>query len=83
MYHLACLEPPFNGDNLINLGNSIANKKPKQIPHVFSNKFITFVDQLLNKNPRLRPSAVEALQSIPTFVAKSKSGEGLYPVLIY
>ena len=44
LYHMACLEPPFQADNLITLGNMIVNKKPKQIPHVYSSKFRSFVD---------------------------------------
>lgn len=52
LYHLACLEPPFSGDNLITLGNAIANKKPKPIPHVYSSKFRNFVEILLSKNPK-------------------------------
>ena len=32
LYHLACLEPPFSGDNLISLGNNIVNKHPKNLP---------------------------------------------------
>mmetsp|Transcript_12257 Transcript_12257/g.12060 ORF Transcript_12257/g.12060 Transcript_12257/m.12060 type:complete len:110 (-) Transcript_12257:80-409(-) len=32
IYHLACLEPPFQGENLITLGNNIVNKKPKALP---------------------------------------------------
>jgi NIMA (never in mitosis gene a)-related kinase len=27
LYHLSSLEPPFQADNLINLGNAIANRK--------------------------------------------------------
>jgi NIMA (never in mitosis gene a)-related kinase len=75
LYHLACLEPPFHGDNLVTLGNAIAHKKPKPVPHVYSNKFQTFVERLLKKNPRDRPTALEAIGMIPAFVSKGKGGE--------
>lgn len=29
VYHMAQLEPPFQGDNLVTLGNLITTKKPK------------------------------------------------------
>lgn len=32
LYHLASLEPPFQAENLITLGNNIVNKKPKPLP---------------------------------------------------
>ena len=68
LYHLAVLEPPFQGENLITLGQCIANKRPlKPIPAVYSNKFKSFVDAFLQKNPKDRPTASEALEKIPTF----------------
>jgi len=51
IYHLACLEPPFQGDNLISLGNSIVNKKPKALPQIYSSKFVNFLDKFLAKKP--------------------------------
>jgi len=75
------LEPPFAGDNLITLGNAIANKKPKAIPHVYSSKFRNFVDVLLNKSPKQRPTALEAIKMIPAFVTKNKgdgTSKGMY-----
>lgn len=65
LYHLAVMEPPFQGDNLITLGNAIATKKPqKLIPAVYSTKFRNFVDKLMNKNPYERPTATEAIEKI-------------------
>lgn len=71
IYHLAQLEPPFQADNLITLGNNIVNKKPKPLPQGFSTKLISFVDQLLAKKPQDRPTAREATLLIPTFVKKA------------
>lgn len=36
IFHLAALEPPFSGDNLINLGYNIVNKPPKPLPTQYS-----------------------------------------------
>lgn len=68
IYHLAQLEPPFQGDNLITLGNNIVNKKPKPLPQGFSSKLISFIDHLLSKKPYDRPTAKEAVNLIPSFV---------------
>ncbi|CDW91219.1 protein kinase domain containing protein [Stylonychia lemnae] len=72
IYHLACLEPPFQGDNLITLGNNIVNKKHKQLPQIYSNKLSNFIDRFLAKKASERPSAREAVQLIPTFVKSAK-----------
>ena len=65
LYHLACLEPPFQGDNLITLGNNIVNKKPKPLPLVYSSKLMNFIDKFLAKKPSERPTAREAVLIIP------------------
>ena len=36
LYHLASLDPPFQSDNLVTLGNMIVMKKPKPIPAAYS-----------------------------------------------
>ena len=69
---MASLEPPFQGDNLITLGNNIASKKPKQLPHVFSSKFRSFVEFLMTKNPKDRPTASEAISRMPGFAKRLK-----------
>ena len=71
LYHLAQLEPPFQGDNLITLGNNIVNKKPKPLPANYSSKLISFVDSLLAKKACDRPSAREAVLMIPSFVKRA------------
>ena len=65
---MASLEPPFQGDNLITLGNNIVNKKPKPMPQIYSSKFVNFVEKLLAKKPSERPTAKVAVMLIPTFV---------------
>lgn len=75
LYHLAGLETPFQGDNLVNLGNQIVNKRPKPLPPVYSVKFRMFVEGLLSKAPRDRPSAEEALEGMPGFIVKQKQKE--------
>ena len=42
---------------------------------MYSNKFQSFVEALLKKNPRERPTAVEAVAMIPGFISKGKEGE--------
>lgn len=67
-YHLATLEPPFYGDNLILLGNNICHRKPKALASTFSLRFTSFVDKLLSKKPQDRPNALEAIKMIPSFI---------------
>ena len=79
IYHLACLEPPFHGDNLITLGQAITGKKPKAIPHVYSQRLKRLIEGLLSKNPRDRPNTRQALQQVPGFVKqmyKEKQEDG-------
>ena len=38
IYHLASLDPPFHGDNLITLGNNIVHKVPKPLPRCYSHR---------------------------------------------
>jgi NIMA (never in mitosis gene a)-related kinase len=70
IYHLATLEPPFTGDNLIALGSSIVNKAPKALPACYSQKLGNFVDWLLAKKPGDRPVPRDALKFIPTKYGK-------------
>ena len=57
IYHLAALEPPFTGENLIALGNNIANKKPKAIPTCYSSRLQQLIDLMLEKKSNDRPSS--------------------------
>jgi len=36
LYHMAALEPPFNGESLVALGFNIVHKFPKPIPSTYS-----------------------------------------------
>ena len=65
LYHLACLDPPFLGDNLIVLGNNIVKGKPKPLPPQYSEELSKFIEKMLGKRPEKRPSAREALEMIP------------------
>ena len=65
LYHLACLEPPFTGGNLIVLGNNIVKGVPKALPTQYSNELRNFIDKMLEKKADKRPSAKEALDMIP------------------
>ena len=68
MYHLACLEPPFQGDNLIVLGNNIVKMPHKPISSAYCKDFGKMLDLFLSKRPEMRPSAKEALDNIPASV---------------
>ena len=61
LYHLAAMEPPFKGDNLIVLGQSILNDKPGPMSQ-YSGRFNDFViNYLLDKNPITWPTANEVI----------------------
>ena len=80
LYHLACLEPPFTGGNLIVLGNNICKGVPKSLPFKYSNELRAFIDKLLEKKPEDRPSAKEALEMIPKDIKENikNNGEKFY-----
>ena len=65
LYHLASLDPPFTGNNLIVLGNNIVKGRPKELPSIYSNELRLFIDKMLTKKPEKRPSAKEAKELIP------------------
>lgn len=50
IYHLASLDPPFQGDNLIVLGNNIVKTHQKSLPSSFSREFCDMVEVLLIKD---------------------------------
>ena len=76
LYHLACLEPPFTGGNLIVLGNNIVKGVPKALPTHYSNELKSFVDKMLEKRADKRPSAKEALDMIPCDVRNEMKIQG-------
>ena len=76
LYHLASLEPPFSGGNLIVLGNNIVKGVPKLLPHQYSNELRAFIDKMLEKKPEKRPSAKEALELIPEEIKEKISSNG-------
>ena len=76
LYHLACLEPPFTGGNLIVLGNNIVKGVPKALPNHYSNDLKNFVDKMLEKKAEKRPSAKEALDMIPGNILNDMKTQG-------
>ena len=76
LYHLANLEPPFTGGNLIVLGNNIVKGVPKALPSLYSNEFKSFVDKMLEKKAEKRPSAKEALDMIPADILNDMKVNG-------
>jgi len=65
LYHLASLDPPFTGNNLIVLGNNIVKGRPKELPGFYSNELKDFIGKMLTKKPEKRPSAKDAKDMIP------------------
>ena len=65
LYHLASLDPPFTGTNLIVLGNNIVKGKPKELPVFYSNELKDFIGKMLTKRADKRPTAKEAKNMIP------------------
>ena len=63
LYHLATLEPPFYGENLITLGYNIVHKFPKPIGNMYSHKLSAFIFKLLEKSPTNRPRIHDILFS--------------------
>ena len=76
LYHLANLEPPFTGGNLIVLGNNIVKGVPKALPSLYSNEFKSFVDKMLEKKADKRPNAKEALDMIPVNILNDMKVNG-------
>jgi NIMA (never in mitosis gene a)-related kinase len=68
LYHLASLDPPFGGDNLITLGNNIVKTKHKQLSSIFSKDLTLLIDRLLNKKAEKRPTSKEAIDMIPKYI---------------
>jgi len=68
MYHMASLEPPFQGDNLIVLGNNIVKMPHKPLNAKYGKDFGKVIDLFLSKKPEFRPSAKDALEHIPLHV---------------
>ena len=65
LYHIACLEPPFTGENLIVLGNNIVSKQPNPLPSVYSTRLHSFILRLMSKRAADRPSATEMMKNLP------------------
>ena len=65
LFHLAKTVPPFNDENLIRLGQAIVNDNPSSLPSCYSEKLNFFINKLMTKDKKLRPSATEALLLIP------------------
>ena len=65
LYYLACLEPPFKGENLVLLSNNIVNEKyNSELLNSYSSNLRIFIAQLLSKTPDNRPSALQAIELV-------------------
>ena len=66
IYHLAKTIPPFNDENLVKLGQAIINDNPPKLPECYSEELGNFINKLMAKNKKHRPTAAEALELIPS-----------------
>lgn len=64
---MCALEPPFQGENLVHLGQCITTRKPKPIPIQYSPKLRDLIERMLLKDARQRVSAKQALSLLPVF----------------
>lgn len=55
-YEMACFRQPFEGDSIAQLYDSISGKDYKSLPATYSINLSKFVDNLLRKNPKNRPT---------------------------
>jgi NIMA (never in mitosis gene a)-related kinase len=78
LYHLARTVPPFNDENLIRLGQAIVNDNPASLPSCYSDKLNFFINKLMTKDKKIRPSASEAILLIPD-KTKNKFDISNYP----
>lgn len=81
LYHLACLDPPFKGENLIILGTNILKCKPKPVSTVYSKNFCDLIEKLLSKKSENRPTAINALTSVPKHIVKEMQQDNLVTLL--
>jgi serine/threonine protein kinase len=72
LYHIICLQPPFKGDNLIALGNSIVHQEPKPLPSIYSSRLQNFIFKLIAKKVYDRPSVGEVLKLLNEFLKKDQ-----------
>ena len=70
IYTLCAFESPFIGNSLLTLGQNIAMRSPRSLPAKYSPKLVSFVNQLLEKNPNSRPNIKEVIDLIPLFTKK-------------
>jgi serine/threonine protein kinase len=61
IYHMACLEPPFNEDTIHSLFKSIQYKNPKPIHTCYSPKLQEFIFKMLEKKKNNRPLVIDLI----------------------
>lgn len=71
LYHMVCLEPPFQEDSLQALFKSILYKNPKPIHTCYSGKLQEFIFGLLQKKKNNRPLVTDLLDFFSQNVSNS------------
>jgi NIMA (never in mitosis gene a)-related kinase len=63
LYEMCCLKPPFNGANIHMLAMQIVNGKVPPLPSVFSQQIQRLVNELIVRDPKLRPNVNQILKN--------------------
>ncbi len=63
LYEMACLHPPFSGNNIMALMNDILHGDRQPVPPKYSPAVGRLIDRMLQQNPRARPSSVAVLDA--------------------
>jgi len=61
LYEMACLQPPFSGQNLIALAEAIRQATYPKLPAIFSESLSRMIGMMLQKNYSKRPSIKQIL----------------------
>lgn len=73
LYEMACLHKTFQGSNLPALVNKIMKGTFEPVPTFYSLGFRDLVDQLLQRDPTLRPSAAETYNRVNILLNKIRN----------
>jgi len=76
LYQLATLETPFQGDNLITLGQAIVNNQPKPISSQFSSNLKELIEKMMSKKANERPAARDLVKMIAPYFKKETLFDG-------
>nr|XP_020017583.1 serine/threonine-protein kinase Nek11-like [Castor canadensis] len=62
LYEMCCMKQAFTGSNFLSIVLKIVEGDTPSLPVRYSRELNTIMKSMLNKNPSLRPSAIEILK---------------------